>query len=76
VYAGMKKESHILQCEGTRVWRDRWLERRFTGIHPEIGITKIASNKMRDNWTKIAQYLIKYKKNGKGQLKRVTKEMK
>jgi hypothetical protein len=27
----------------------------------EIGITKIASNKMRDNWTKTAQYLIKYK---------------
>jgi hypothetical protein len=37
--------SHILQCEGTRVWRDRWLERKFTGIHPEIGIKKIASNK-------------------------------
>jgi hypothetical protein len=58
-----KKEggSHVLQCEGTRVWRDRRLERKFTGIHPEIGIKKIASNKMRDNWTKIAQYLIKYK---------------
>jgi hypothetical protein len=27
----------------------------------EIGITKIASNKMRDNRTKTAQYLIKYK---------------
>jgi hypothetical protein len=26
---------------------------------------KIASNKMRDNWTKFAQYLIKYKKMGK-----------
>jgi hypothetical protein len=37
---------------------------------------KIASNKMRDNWTKTAKYLIKYKKNRKGQLKRVTKEMK
>jgi hypothetical protein len=31
---------------------------------------------MRDNWTKAAQYLIKYKQNGKGQLKRVTKVMK
>jgi hypothetical protein len=41
--------SDILQCEGTRVWRDRWLERKFTGIHPEIGTKKIASNKMRDN---------------------------
>jgi hypothetical protein len=37
------------------------LERKFTGIHPEIGIKKIASNKMRDNWTKITQYRIKYK---------------
>jgi hypothetical protein len=37
---------------------------------------KIASNKMRDNWTKTAQHLIKYKQKGKGQLKRVTKEMK
>jgi hypothetical protein len=32
--------SHILQCEGARVWRDRWLERKFTGVHPEIGIKK------------------------------------
>jgi hypothetical protein len=27
--------SHILQYEGTRVWRDRRLERKFTGIHTE-----------------------------------------
>jgi hypothetical protein len=53
--------SDILQCEGTRVWRDRWLERKFESVHPEIGVKKIASNKTRDNWTKIAQYLIKYK---------------
>jgi hypothetical protein len=32
--------SHILQCEGTRVWRGRWLERKFINIHPEIGIKK------------------------------------
>jgi hypothetical protein len=32
--------SHILKCEGTRVWRDRWLERKFTSLHPEIGIKK------------------------------------
>jgi hypothetical protein len=32
--------NHILQCEGTRVWRDRWLERKFTDILPEIGIKK------------------------------------
>jgi hypothetical protein len=49
--------SHILQSKGTRVWTDRWLERKFTSVHPEIGIKNIASNKTRDNWTKIAQYL-------------------
>jgi hypothetical protein len=32
--------SNILQCEGTRVWTDRWLERKFTSRHPEIGIKK------------------------------------
>jgi hypothetical protein len=42
----------------------------------EIGIKKNASNKMRDNWTKTVQYIFKYKQNGKGQLTRVTKEMK
>jgi hypothetical protein len=45
------------------------LERKFTGIHPGIGMKKIASNKTRDNWTNIAEYVIKYKQNGKGQLK-------
>jgi hypothetical protein len=24
--------------EGTRVWRDRCLERKFTSVHPETGI--------------------------------------
>jgi hypothetical protein len=32
--------SDILQCEGTKVLRDRWLEREFTSVHPEIGIKK------------------------------------
>jgi hypothetical protein len=36
--------SHILQCEGTRVWRDRWLEGKFTSIYPETGIKKKALN--------------------------------
>jgi hypothetical protein len=37
---------------------------------------RVRSNKMRGNWTKIAQYLIKYKQNGKWQLKGGTKETK
>jgi hypothetical protein len=43
VYPVCRKEelgSHILQCEGTRVWRDRWLERKFTSVHSEIGIKR------------------------------------
>jgi hypothetical protein len=42
-------------------WYMRFQVLKFIGIHPEIGNKKIASNKMRENWTKIAQYLIKYK---------------
>jgi hypothetical protein len=37
---------------------------------------KIASNKTRDNWTNIAQYVIKYKQKWERAVKRVTKEMK
>jgi hypothetical protein len=46
------------------------LERKFTSIHPEIGIKNIASNKMRDNWTKIAQYLITYKQKWERAIKK------
>jgi hypothetical protein len=46
------------------------LERTFTGIHPEIGIKKIVSNKTRDIWTKTAQYLIKYKQKWKRAVKK------
>jgi hypothetical protein len=34
------------------------------------------NSKMRENCTQIAQYLIKYKQNGKGKVERVTREMK
>jgi hypothetical protein len=40
------------------------------------GNENVASNKMRDNWTKTAQYLIKYKQKWERSVKRVTKEMK
>jgi hypothetical protein len=46
------------------------LEREFTSGHPEIGIKKIASNKMRDNWTKTVQYLIKYEQKWKSVVKK------
>jgi hypothetical protein len=56
--------SHILRCDGTRNWRDRWLENKFTRIR-EIGITRLASNKIKDIWPKIGQCLIKYKEKWK-----------
>jgi hypothetical protein len=27
-----------MKCEDRRFWRDRWLQRKFTGLHPETGI--------------------------------------
>jgi hypothetical protein len=44
--------------------------KKVTSIHPKIGIKKIASNKMRDNCTKIAQYPIKYKQKSERAVKK------
>jgi hypothetical protein len=52
---------HVLRCKGTRNWRYKCLGKKFTRIHPEIGIKIIASNKIKDIWPKIGQYLITYK---------------
>jgi hypothetical protein len=30
--------SHILRCEGTKIWRDQSLDKRFRNIDAEIGI--------------------------------------
>jgi hypothetical protein len=49
------------------------LEIKFTGVHPEIGTKKIASNKMRHNWTKITQYLIKCKQKWETSVKKSDK---
>jgi hypothetical protein len=35
--------SHILRCDGTKMWRAEILDKRFWNIDPEIGIRKIAS---------------------------------
>jgi phage terminase large subunit len=45
--------------QGTMNWRDRWLEKMFNIINKEIRIKRIASNKIRDIWHKVGQYLIK-----------------
>jgi hypothetical protein len=49
---------------------------KVNSIHPDIGIKNTDSNKTRDNWTKIAQYLMKYKQKQERAVKRVMKEMK
>jgi hypothetical protein len=75
LYAGKKREGgtscnvKVQGSGGTGGWKECLL-------HPEIGIKKIASNKTRDNWTKIAQYLIKYKHKWERSVKKVTKEIK
>jgi hypothetical protein len=35
---GRKKEgsSHILRCEGIRIWTDELLDKKITGIDPEL----------------------------------------
>jgi hypothetical protein len=48
----------------------------YTSTHPEIGIKKIASNKTREKWTKIAQYLIKYKQKWERAVKKSDEEIK
>jgi hypothetical protein len=53
--------SHILRCEGTRRWRDKLVEARFTITDPEIEIRKIFTNKNKDKLQKIGLYLNRYK---------------
>jgi hypothetical protein len=63
--------SHMLLCEGTRNWGDKWLERRFTRIYPDVGIKRIASNKTKDIWPKIDLYLIRYEGKCESAIKRI-----
>jgi hypothetical protein len=37
------------------------VRKKFTRIHTEIEVNRIASNKIKYIWYKIGQYLIKYK---------------
>jgi hypothetical protein len=42
-----EESSHILRCDGTKMWREEILDKRFWNIDPEIGIRKIAGCKNR-----------------------------
>jgi glutathione synthase/RimK-type ligase-like ATP-grasp enzyme len=48
----------------------------YTCTSRDRNLKKLASNKMRDNWTKIVQYIIKYKQKWERVVTTVTKEMK
>jgi hypothetical protein len=39
---------HILRGEGTRIWRDELVDKRFTSVDPETGIRRIVTNKNKD----------------------------
>jgi hypothetical protein len=57
-----KKEelSHILRCEGKKMWREKILDKRFWNIDPEIGIRKIAGCKNKELWQKLGLHLSRY----------------
>jgi hypothetical protein len=58
-----KKEglSHILRCDGTKMWREEILDKRFWNIDPEKGIRKIAGCKNKEIWQKLGLYLSRYR---------------
>jgi hypothetical protein len=45
--------SHILRCDGTKMWREEILDKRFWNIDPETGIRKIAGRKNKEMWQKL-----------------------
>jgi hypothetical protein len=53
--------SHILRCDGTKMWKEEILDKRFWNIDPEIGIRKIAGSKNKDIWQKLGLYLSRYR---------------
>jgi hypothetical protein len=53
--------SHILRCEETKIWREEFVNKRYTNIEPEIGIRRMATIKDNDNLQKVGLHLSKYK---------------
>jgi hypothetical protein len=42
--------SHILRCDGMKMWTEEILDKIFWNIDPEIGIRKIAGCKRKEMW--------------------------
>jgi hypothetical protein len=62
--------SHILRYKGTRIWRDKLLDKRFTSNDPEVGIRRTVANKDKDKVQKTELYLSKYKEKRKRLVKK------
>jgi hypothetical protein len=61
--------SHILRCEGTKMWRKEILDKRFWNIDPEIGIRKIVRCKNKEMWQKLGLYLSRYREKWERMIK-------
>jgi hypothetical protein len=67
--------SHILRCDGTKMWREEILNKRSRNIDPEIGINKIAINKIagcknKEMWQKLGLYLSRYREEWERMIKK------
>jgi hypothetical protein len=49
-----------LKCEGTKIWGDEILIKRFRNIDAGIGIRRTVGCKNKEHWHKICVYMIKY----------------
>jgi hypothetical protein len=68
-----KKEeelSHVLRCDGTKMWREEILDNRFWDIDPEIGIRMIAECKNKEVWQKLGIYLSRYREKWERMIKK------
>jgi hypothetical protein len=52
IYRKEEYLSHLLICEGTKMWRDEILDRRFKNIKVEICIRRKAVCKNIEQWQK------------------------
>jgi hypothetical protein len=62
--------SHILRCDGTKMWREEILDKRFWNIDPEIGIGKIAGCKNKEMWQELGLYLSRYRERWERMMKK------
>jgi hypothetical protein len=56
MYVG-RMEAHSAVCRNKKIWRDEPLEKTFSSMNPEIGIRKIACNKIKDMWSRTGLYV-------------------